>query len=584
MKKSSQFYRATALVVFVVCGFWRAQTGFAQTPDPGLPGPFATATEEYNFGDTAFNPTNFPGPVELIASVHYPTNASGPRPLIILLHGRHATCFQGDGAQFLEWPCAMGRESIPSYKGYDYLADVLASNGYIVVSIGANGINARDNQVRDLGALARAELIQKHLDIWNTFNSVGGAPFGTKFVGKVDLTKVGTMGHSRGGEGVVRHYVLNNALGAPYGIKAVFALAPVDFNRFVVNNAALSVLLPYCDGDVSDLQGVHFYDDARYNVPGDPAPKHYVLVMGANHNFYNTIWSPSSPFPGATDDWLAFVPGGNSDSQCGSVKGNNRLTEAQQRGTGLAYMSAFFRAYVGGESQFLPLLTGDAPAPPSATTNDLFVSYHAPDDPDLRLDVNRLLTNTNLTINTLGGTVMQLGLTPYDLCGGPAPQPAKCLPDEANARQPHTTPSARSSMRGLSQLRTGWSDLSAFYSNDLPGGTRNVRGFQAVQFRVSVNFADLRNIADMPQDFSVVLTDGQGVASSVRVSDYSRALFFPPGEVGPVPKVVLNTVRIPLSAFANVNLNNIRSVQFTFDQKLAGALLITDVAFASAPQ
>ena len=584
MKKISQFHRVTTLVVLVLCGFWRAQTGFAQAPDPGLPGPFATATEEYNFGDTAFNPTNFPGPVELIASVHYPTNSSGPRALIILLHGRHATCFQGDGAQFLEWPCAKGREPIPSYKGYDYLADVLASNGYIVVSIGANGINARDNQVRDLGALARAELIQKHLDIWNTFNSVGGAPFGTKFVGKVDLTKVGTMGHSRGGEGVVRHYVLNNALGAPYGIKAVFALAPVDFNRFVVNNAALSVLLPYCDGDVSDLQGVHFYDDARYNVTGDPAPKHYVLVMGANHNFYNTIWSPSSPFPGATDDWLAFVPGGNSDSQCGSVKGNNRLTEAQQRGTGLAYMSAFFRAYVGGESQFLPLLTGDAPAPPSATINDLFVSYHAPDDPDLRLDVNRLLTNSNLTINTLGGAVTPFGLTPYDLCGGPAPQPAKCLPDEANARQPHTTPSARSSMRGLSQLRTGWSDLSAFYSNDLPAGTRNVRGFQAVQFRVSVNFADLRNIADMPQDFSVVLTDGQGVASSVRVSDYSRALFFPPGEVGPVPKVVLNTVRIPLSAFANVNLNNIRSVQFKFDQKLAGALLITDVAFASAPQ
>jgi len=584
MKKRSQCFRVTTLVLFVLSGFCWTQTGFAQTPDPGVPGPFATATEEYNFGDTAFNPTNFPGPVELIGSVHYPTNASGHRPLIILLHGRHATCFQGDGAQFLEWPCAMGRQSIPSYKGYDYLADVLASNGYIVVSIGANGINARDNQVRDLGALARAELIQKHLDIWNSFNSIGGAPFGTKFVGKVDLTRVGTMGHSRGGEGVVRHYVLNNALGAPYGIKAVFALAPVDFNRFVVNNAALSVLLPYCDGDVSDLQGVHFYDDARYNVTGDPAPKHYVLVMGANHDFYNSIWSPSSPFPGGTDDWLAFVPGGSSDPQCGVVGGNKRLTEAQQRGTGLAYMSAFFRAYVGGETQFLPLLTGDAPAPPSATTNDLFVSYHAPDNPDLRLDVNRLLTNTNLTINTLGGAVTPFGLSPYDLCGGPAPQPQKCLPDEPNARQPHTTPSARSNMRGLSQLRTGWSDLTAFYRNDLTGPNKNVSGFQAVQFRVSVNFADVRNIAGMPQDFSVVLTDSSGSTASVRVSDYSKALYFPPGNVGPVPKVVLNTVRIPLSAFANVNLNSIRSVQFKFDQELAGALLITDVAFASAPQ
>jgi len=47
---------------------------------------------------------------------------------------------------------------------------------------------------------------------------------------------------------------------------------------------------------------------------------------------------------------------------------------------------------------------------------------------------------------------------------------------------------------------------------------------------------------------------------------------------------VLNTVRIPLFAFGGVNLHNIRSVQFTFDQKFQGALLITDVAFASAPQ
>jgi hypothetical protein len=585
MKSKTRIYSLTLWLLFLLLNSAGARLISAQTPDPGTPGPLAVTRAEYDFGDTAFQPTNFPGPVELLASVHYPTTLSGgPFPVIVLLHGRHATCFTG-GTAFLQWPCTIaGSQPIPSYKGYDYVSEILASHGYIVVSISANGINAKDNQVFDLGALARAELIQKHLDIWNTFNTTGGAPFGAQFVGKVDLSRVGTMGHSRGGEGVVRHFILNNSLGAPYGIKAVFPLAPVDFNRPVVNRAALSVLLPYCDGDVNDLQGVHFYDDARYNVPGDPAPKHYILVMGANHNFYNTIWSPSSPFPGSADDWLAFTPGGYSDSQCGTVKGNQRLTEAQQRGTGLAYMTAFFRAYVGGESQFLPLLTGDASPPASASTTNLFVSYHAPDTPELRRDVNRLLNATNLTTNTLGGAVTQTGLTPYDLCGGAAPQPAKCLPDEPNARQPHTTPSARSSLRGLSQLRTGWNDFSALYRNELPPTLRNVSGFQAVQFRVSVNFADVRNLAGLAQDFSVVLTDGGGSTASVPVSNVSAALYFPPGSVGPVPKVVLNTVRVPLSAFSGVNLNNIRSVQFKFDQRLQGALLITDVAFASAPQ
>jgi len=556
-------------------------TAFAQVPDPGTPGPLAVTREEYNFGDTAFQPSNFPGPVELRASIHYPTALAGPYPVIILLHGRHATCFKG-GSQLLQWPCTTnGSQPIPSFQGYDYVSEVLASHGYVVVSVSANGVNAVDNFVFDLGALARAELIQKHLDILNGFNTTGGSPFGTKFVGKFDLTRVGTMGHSRGGEGVVRHYVLNNDLGAPYGIKAVFPLAPVDFNRFVVNNAALNVLLPYCDGDVSDLQGVHFYDDARYNVPGDTSPKHYELVMGANHNFYNTIWSPSSPFPGAVNDWLAFVPGGHSDSQCGSGKGNQRLTEAQQRGTGLAYMSAFFRAYVGGESQFIPILTGDAPPPPSAQTNNLFVSYHAP--ANLRFDVNRLLNDTNLTVNTAGGAVTQTDLTPYELCGGDAPQPQRCLPDQSNARQPHTTPSARSPLRGLSQLKTGWNSITGNYRNNVPAALGNVSRFQAIQFRVSVNFADARNLTDLAQDFRVVLTDASGSSASVRVSDVSSALYFPPGEVGPVPKVVLNTVRVPLSAFGGVNLNAVRSVQLTFNERLQGGVLITDVAFASAP-
>ena len=575
----------TYIFAFFVAVILLVSPTFAQVPDPGAPGPLAVTREEYNFGDTAFQPSNFPGPVELLASIHYPTNLQGPYPVILFLHGRHATCFKG-GSQLLQWPCTTnGSQPIPSYKGYDYTSEVLASHGYVVVSISANGVNAVDNSVFDLGALARAELMQKHLDILNTFNTTGGAPFGTKFVGKFDLSRVGTMGHSRGGEGVVRHYVLNNSLGAPYGIKAVFPLAPVDFNRFVVNNAALNVLLPYCDGDVSDLQGVHFYDDARYNVPGDQAPKHYELVMGANHNFFNTIWTPAtSPFPGAANDWLAFVPGGHSDSQCGSGTGNQRLSDAQQRGTGLAYMTAFFRAYVGGETQFIPILTGDAPPPPSAQTSNLFVSYHAPDNPELRLDLNRLLDNSNLTVNTQGAAVTPTGLAPYELCGGPAPQPQKCLPAESNSRQPHTTPSARSPLRGLSQLNTGWNSLTGNYKNDLPPVLGNVSSFQAIQFRVSVNFADPRNLAGLPQDFRVVLTDASGSSASVRVSDVSSALFFPPGEVGPVPKVVLNTVRVPLTAFGGVNLKTVRSVQFAFNERVQGAVLITDVAFASAPR
>jgi hypothetical protein len=198
--------------------------------------------------------------------------------------------------------------------------------------------------------------------------------------------------------------------------------------------------------------------------------------------------------------------------------------------------------------------------------------------------VNRLLNDTNLSINTLGAAVTQIGLTPYELCGGEAPQPQKCLPDALFAQQPHVTiPFLGAPFRGLSQLKTGWNNFNGNYRNDIPPSLGDVSRFQALQFRVGVNFADVRNVPNLSQDFRVVLTDASGSSASVRVSDFSSALFYPPGEVQAVPRTVLNTVRLPLSVFSGVNLTAVTSVQFTFNERLQGGILISDVAFASAP-
>src|SRR3569832_2342666 len=112
-------YLRTLSLVFIFL-FVSASAVLAQVPDPGSPGPLSVTREEYNFGDTAFQPSNFPGRVELRASIHYPTNlAGGPFPVIVFQHGRHATCFTG-GTQLLQWPCTSpGSQPIPSFKGYD---------------------------------------------------------------------------------------------------------------------------------------------------------------------------------------------------------------------------------------------------------------------------------------------------------------------------------------------------------------------------------------------------------------------------------------------------------------------------------
>lgn len=564
----AQILRAGLLCLLFVGGLPRLH---AQVPDPSLRGAFATTSAEYNLGDTAFTPPGFPAAVELRGVVFHPTNlAAGPFPLVVFLHGRHSTCFLGSSS-FLEWPCSSGRSPILSFRGYDYAADHLASHGYVVVSISANGINARDNGVSDAGALARAQLIHRHLDQWRTYNTTGAAPFGTQFVGALDLTRVGTMGHSRGGEGVARHYLYNATQASPYPVKLIVPIAPTNFSRWQLpDGSATAQLLAYCDGDVSNLQGVHFYDDARHRLT-TAGFQQYVTVLGANHNYFNSNWTPGSSFP-SNDDWSA-----SSDPFCGTGVGNGRLSAAQQRAVGLNYLTALFRYQVGGESALLPLIDGSGGLPPALASVALHVSFQGAEP--RRRDVNRLLTASALSANFLGGAVSQSGLTPYELCGGAAPQPTSCVPGQAASREPHFS-SAAAPLTGLSQLRTGWGVLGAAFTNDIPAGSsRDVSAFDLLQFRAAVNFTDGRNAAGQPQDLSVRLTDGAGTSQALRVGQFSNALFYPPGTTGAVPKVLANTVRVPLAAFTQVDRTNLARVELLFDRQPSGALLVSDLHF-----
>ena len=55
------------------------------------------------------------------------------------------------------------------------------------------------------------------------------------------------------------------------------------------DGTAWTVLLPMCDGDVSDLEGVRPFDRMMAIRSESPAtPKSTFTVWGTNHNFYNT--------------------------------------------------------------------------------------------------------------------------------------------------------------------------------------------------------------------------------------------------------------------------------------------------------
>lgn len=103
-------------------------------------------------------------------------------------------------------------QELENAKGYDYLQKDLAENGYVAFSIDAAKINGLSNvNASDAGALARGQLLMTTLDLLRTGNATGifnGVAL-AELKGKLDLDRVGILGHSRGAEAVAYAVELN---------------------------------------------------------------------------------------------------------------------------------------------------------------------------------------------------------------------------------------------------------------------------------------------------------------------------------------------------------------------------------------
>lgn len=538
--------------------------------DPGKPGPLATVRAQYTFGDTALTlPSG--AKAEVTGEVTYPTNLSPAqqRPIIVLLHGRHDFCGQRGGKTAYKWPCPAGYRRIPSEQGYRPLADLLASHGNVVVSVAANGINASDDDRPDGGARDRGFLVIHHLNKWRDWVIRDWkGPFGTRFKGTINFTRVGLMGHSRGGEGVVAALAENKRQGSKYGIQAVVPLAPVNFTRQQLKGTPSMTLVPYCDGDVSDLQGVHFFDDATAAGP-DRVPHALLGVLGANHNFFNTVWTPGGWEAGTVDDWFE-----TKDQFCGTTSG--RLTAKQQVAAGNAYMAAFLRARLQSQAAaYDPLFLGNAATPVSAAPARTVAAWSAPAGRRL------LVSNTmSTTTNQLGGAVTTTGFDAALRCGGDTRWALTCLAPRGTGDEPHLGRSWMAPQaRGLDQLHLIWSKAGAAWTNTIPAANRDVSGYQHVTVRMT---KDAWAFTATPPALGLRITDAAGATKTAPLAGpaLNTPVFTGPtgGFGGPVPHALVMAVPVPLSAFSGVDLTNTASVSVV---ALGGSgdIAVADISF-----
>lgn len=577
-KGMSTFVLSAALVLSACGGDSDSNDDFSEAPAPrtqpdpvtnttaadaATMGDYAVAEEEYDFGRmTVYDNKNGDSyDTDIHGYIQYPQDADGPFPVVLFLHGRHGTCYDGWGID--DDDCA---NPIPSFRGYEYISENLASHGYAVISVDANDINDNDSGPSngDTGGLARAMLVVRHLDEFRDINAAGGLGLDA-LMGKLDMSEIGIMGHSRGGEGVNQTVLYNRAQPEPHNITAVFSLAPTDYNTQTVSQVNFVALAGYCDGDVEDLMGNFAYDTSRYAVDNDPYPKFQLIPMGANHNYYNTVWTTDS----RPDDWTILDSDGD-DPWCGeNAAGNGRDTPELQQAQGLFFIASFFRYFIGHESDFAAYWNGQTPVPGGICPDGqgpcddrYLLSVHAPAAD--RLVIDDTLDPASLTTNNLGGSVWFDGFSSYGIC-------------QTNGRPGEGCDVATPTFNIAEQLFMAW-DTSATYRSELLG--LNATDYQVLSVRVGVSHGDADN--ESGQDFHVILEDRDGNRVEALASDYSDGLFYPPGRAfydsnHGSQKTTLNAVDIPLTAFEGVDFTNLNAVELAFDETPAGTVQITDL-------
>jgi hypothetical protein len=411
---------------------------YHELPDPMQEGPYkghVLRVDPLVLGETTFQePNSAGGPAtganESITApirgvMFQPEGKPGKSPLILLVHGNHGSCDPpAEGKETPGGPkCEMEKNKAGEtgfYKrndeGYSYLAQNLASWGYTVVSLDQDELMARQDGLGK-GMHNRRLLIMAMLDKLKAASegpvTGEGANVGSLLVGKLDMTRIGLMGHSRGGDAVSSfvEYDHTRPVGERYPLRAVISLSPVDYERHVPYGVPFMTVFGSCDGDVSNLQGARLYERSQYVA--DPYPTYQVEQLGGNHDAYNTVWQADGDDAFVKEEsGRPFYPdaacqpdvGGGNGYKGGKLTGANtsirlsgeagphfevlegetkpyRINNAEklnplantrisgdpalmgdQEKLGLATMSAFFRRYVGGEGAMEPYLTGELAA------------------------------------------------------------------------------------------------------------------------------------------------------------------------------------------------------------------------------